>query len=549
MSKPVILAVDDDPDVLSAVVRDLRRRYGDYRIARALSGSEALGAAQTLKTEGRDVALFLVDQRMPDQSGVDFLAAAKPLFPHAKRVLLTAYADTDVAIRAINDIGLDHYLLKPWTPPDEEFYPVLDDLLEAWRAERPRSFEGVTLVDTRWSRLGHELRDFLARNLTPYRWLDAETNAEAEQLLALASECAKLPVVFRPDGPPLSRPSTADLASAIGLRQDIQRPHYDVAIVGAGPAGLAAGVYGASEGLKTLVIEREAPGGQAGTSSRIENYLGFPNGLSGRDLSRRALSQAQRLGAEFSLASRTVSLASEHGGHVLRLDGDAVVSASAVIIATGVQYRRLPADGVARFEGAGVYYGAAMTEAAACRDRDVFIVGAANSAGQGALFLANYARRVVVLCRSDSIRRSMSSYLADRIEDAANIEVRTHASVIRADGGDHLERIVVRNAQDGAETTEETSHLFVYIGAQPETDWLDGAVARDAKGFIPTGPDLPSEARKAWPLARDPFLTETSAPGVFAVGDVRAGSVKRVASAVGEGSITIQFVYRHISAE
>ncbi|MEL7030476.1 MAG: FAD-dependent oxidoreductase, partial [Pseudomonadota bacterium] len=346
------------------------------------------------------------------------LAAAAPLFPDAKRILLTAYADTEVAIRAINEVGLDHYLLKPWTPPDTEFYPVIDDLLETWKAEHPPKFEGVTLVDTKWSALGHELRDFLARNMTPYRWLDAETNEEAASLLKITPECAKLPVVFAPDAEPMSRPSTSDLAAAIGLRQDLQQPHYDVVVVGAGPAGLAAGVYGASEGLSTLVVEKEAPGGQAGTSSRIENYLGFPNGLSGRDLSRRALAQAQRLGAEIAIASKSVSLQCDGGSHLIGLDGGKEVSAKSVIIATGVQYRRLAAEGVEKFEGAGVYYGAAMTEAAACRDQDVYIVGAANSAGQGAVFLAQYARSVTILCRSDSIRRSMSSYLADRIEDA-----------------------------------------------------------------------------------------------------------------------------------
>ncbi|MEM9750200.1 MAG: FAD-dependent oxidoreductase [Pseudomonadota bacterium] len=549
MSKPIIFAVDDDPDVLTAVVRDLRRRYqAEYRIARAMSGPDAMEAVKELKSASLEVALFIVDQRMPEQTGVEFLAEATKYYPEAKRILLTAYADTEVAIRAINNIGLDHYLLKPWTPPDAELYPVTDDLLSAWRAEHPTQFEGVTLVDTRWSARGHELRDFLARNLTPYRWLDAETNPEAEKLMAAAGETARLPIVFPPGGAPLIHPTTSEVADAIGLHQSQDQPHYDVVIIGAGPSGLAAAVYGACEGLSTLVIERDAPGGQAGTSSRIENYLGFPNGLSGRDLSRRALAQAQRFGAEFSIARDCVALECRSPNHLVRLDGESEISAKAVILATGVQYRQLEAPGVSDFEGAGVYYGAATTEAVACKGEDVFIVGAANSAGQGALFLAKSARSVTILCRGPDLRKSMSSYLVDRIEEAENIHVLAHSQVAAAQGSEHLESVTILNSKTGETSEAKTSSLFVFIGAQPKTDWLGDSIARDAKGFIETGPDLSPSARKAWPIARDPFLTETSRPGVFAVGDVRSTSVKRVAAAVGEGSITIQFVHRHISA-
>ena len=543
MAKPAIVAVDDDPEVLRAVARDLREHFSrEYRILSAASGAEALEVVRTLKLRNQPLALFLVDQRMPEMTGIELLAEAAPHFPGAKRVLLTAYADKDVAIRAINEVRLDYYLMKPWEPPEQLLYPALDDLLLDWRAGYRPPFEGVTVVDHRWSKAGFEIRDFLARNHVPYRRLDVERDAEAKALLALAGSDA-LPLVVMPDGARLSRPGIAELADCCGGPRAAETPFYDLIVVGGGPAGLAAAVYGASEGLRTLVVESEAPGGQAGTSSRIENYLGFPNGLSGSDLSRRALTQAQRLGAEFLVARRATGLRVDGPYRYIRLSDGSEISSHALIVASGVQYRRLDVPGVAALEGQGVFYGAAMTEASACKDQDVYIIGGGNSAGQAAIFLGEYARSVTVLIRGKDLTASMSQYLIERIEQAPNIAVMPHTEVARVTGERSLDTLTLRDNRTGAEEIRPAHGLFVFIGAEPRTEWLGDAVLRDARGFIVTGRDV---QRGAWPLQRDPFITETSVPGVFAAGDVRCGSVKRVAAAVGEGSITVSFVHAHL---
>jgi len=547
MAKPAIVAVDDDPEVLRAVARDLRDQFAkDYRILPAASGGEALDVVRTLKLRNEPLALFLADQRMPAMTGIEFLAEAAPLFPTAKRVLLTAYADRDVAIRAINEVQLDYYLMKPWEPPQQLLYPALDDLLQDWKAGYRPPFEGVTVVDHRWSKRGFEIRDFLARNHVPYRRLDVERDPEAKAILALAGGGDALPLVILPDGRRLARPTIGELADCCGGHRAADTPFYDLVVVGGGPAGLAAAVYGASEGLRTLVVESEAPGGQAGTSSRIENYLGFPNGLSGSDLSRRALTQAQRLGAEFLVARQATGLRVDGPYRFVRLSDGSEISCHAMIIASGVQYRRLAVPGAAPLEGTGVFYGAAMTEASACKDQDIFIIGGGNSAGQGAIFLAEYARSVTILIRARDLTASMSQYLIERIEQSANITVLPYTEVTRVAGGAALETIMLRNNETGAEQTRPAHGLFVFIGAEPRTDWLGDTVVRDARGFIVTGRDLQQIAGAAWPLERDPFLTETSVPGVFAAGDVRCGSVKRVAAAVGEGSVTVSFVHEHL---
>jgi len=549
MVKPAILAVDDDPEVLGAVVRDLRSHFArDYRILSAASGAEALGIARTLRLRNQPLALLVVDQRMPAMTGIEFLAEAGPLFPDAKRVLLTAYADRDAAIRAINDVQLDYYLMKPWEPPEQLLYPALDDLLLDWRAHFRPPFEGVTVVDPRWSKRGFEIRDFLSRNHIPYRRLDIDRDAEAPEIVALAGEDVALPLVVLPNGDYMERPSIGELAASCGGRTAVDTPFYDLVVVGGGPAGLAAAVYGASEGLRTLVVESEAPGGQAGTSSRIENYLGFPNGLSGSDLSRRALTQAQRLGAEFLVTQRVTGMRVDGPYRFVQLSDGSEIGSHAVIVASGVQYRRLDVPGIAPLEGAGVFYGAAMTEAAACRDQDVYIIGGGNSAGQGAIFLAEYARSVTILIRGPDLTASMSQYLIERIERSANIDLKPHTQVSAVSGGTALESITIRDVKTNAEETRAAHGLFVFIGAEPRTDWLPDTVARDERGFILTSRDLKQRSGKAvaWPLDRDPFITETSLPGVFAAGDVRAGSVKRVAAAVGEGSITVTFVHAHL---
>ncbi|HEX6903786.1 MAG TPA: FAD-dependent oxidoreductase [Thermoanaerobaculia bacterium] len=550
MAKPVIFAIDDDTEVLRAVDRDLRREYGEhYRIMRASSGASALEALEQLKLRNTPVALFLVDQRMPQMTGVEFLERAIPVFPAAKKALLTAYADTDAAIRAINTARVDYYLLKPWDPPEECLYPVLNDLLEDWQATYRAPFEGVRVIGHRWSPDAFQLRDFLARHQVPYHWMDVETDPEVQQFLGGDGESPNLPVVVLTDGSRLSNPSIAELAEKVGFRTQAEKPFYQLVIVGGGPSGLAAAVYGASEGLHTLMIEGEAPGGQAGTSSRIENYLGFPSGLSGADLTRRAVTQAQRFGVEILTPQEARSVRVEDPYKIITLSNGDEVSCHAMLIATGVSYRKLDVPGVERLTGAGVYYGAAMTEAMSCRDEDVFIVGGANSAGQAAMYFARYARRVIMLVRGESLSSSMSQYLIDQIGSTSNIEVWHRSQVAEARGGDHLESIDVKNSDTGEVKNHPARSLFIFIGAQPRTNWLEGVVERDEHGFILAGPDLMRDGKrpKGWPLDRDPFLLETSVPGIFVAGDVRHGSIKRVASGVGEGSIAISFIHQHLS--
>ncbi|MDQ3736919.1 MAG: FAD-dependent oxidoreductase [Actinomycetota bacterium] len=555
-NKPVLFAIDDDPEVLRAVERDLRRRYargrnGDgYRVLRANSADSALDTLGQLKLRGDSVALFLVDQRMPRTTGVEFLEETRDLYPEAKKVLLTAYADTDAAIKAINDIGLDYYLQKPWDPPEENLYPVLDDLLGDWRSHYRPPFEGIRVVGNRWSPGSHAIKDFLARNRVPYQWQDVEVSEEAWQLVSQADGGEpRLPLVVFPDGTYLEAPENVEVAEKVGLRTRAERPFYDLIIVGGGPSGLAAAVYGASEGLKTVLIEREAPGGQAGTSSRIENYLGFPAGLSGADLSQRAVAQARRFEVEILTPQEVAEVRVEDPYRVVRLADGTEISCHALLITTGVSYRKLEVPGVERLAGAGVYYGAAMTEALSCKDEDVYIVGGANSAGQAAMYFSQHARKVVILCRSGDLRKGMSEYLVKQIEDTPNIEVRVNSGVAAAFGEDHLERLTIKNSKTGEEETASARSLFIFIGAAPKTEWLDGVVERDERGFILSGPDLIRDGKrpKNWTEDRDPYLLETSVPGIFVAGDVRYGSVKRVASGVGEGSIAVQFIHRYLA--
>jgi thioredoxin reductase (NADPH) len=542
------MAVDDEAGVLHAVRRDLSSHYsGRFRILAAESGESALEALRELKVRGDPVALLLVDQRMPGMSGIEFVALALELFPDVKRVLLTAYADTEAAIHAINDVQIDYYLLKPWDPPEERLYPVLDDLLDDWLAAFRPPFEGLRVVGHRWSAAAHQLKDFLGRNQVPYQWLDVEISAEARAVVEAAGQGASLPLVVLPDGGVMQAPSIAQVAVRIGMSERAELPYYDLVVVGAGPAGLAAAVYGASEGLHTLLVEAEAPGGQAGMSSRIENYLGFPSGLSGGDLARRGLTQARRLGAEILTPQQVTALRVEGGYKILSFAGGDEVNARALLLSSGVLYRRLNAPGADRFTGAGVYYGAALSEAASVAGEDIHIVGGANSAGQAAVFFSAHARTVTILVRSASIETVMSQYLVERIHATANITVAVLSEVASLDGTGHLERVTIRNIATGAEQTVPTTAMFVFIGAIPHTDWLEGVVARDERGFVLTGPDLAERDLTEWPLDRRPHLLEASVPGVFAAGDVRHGSIKRVASAVGEGSVAVMFVHRYLS--
>ena len=618
MPKPVLFTIDDDPDVLRALERDLRQHYSDrFRVMRASSGRSALGALHQLQERRNAVALMLVDQRMPQMSGVELLEEARPLFPDAKRVLLTAYADTDAAIRAINTAHVDYYLMKPWDPPAEKLYPPLDDLLGDWLASYRPPFEGVRVVGHRWSPRSFEVRDFLARHHVPYQWLDVESEPEARRLAALAAKgsggsdgagagtgastgdggeaaagetpadtgvadttggtatagdeaaagesaatasapadaavtwtpAGRLPVVFFADNSFLIEPSRAQLAERIGLRTRAESRFYDLVIVGGGPAGLAAAVYGASEGLRTLMVERDAPGGQAGTSSRIENYLGFPAGLSGAELARRAVAQAQRFGVEILNPQEATGLRREDPYRIILLSDGSEVSCHALVVATGVSYRKLAVPGIDRLTDAGVYYGAAMTEAISCQGEEVYLVGGANSVGQAAMYFSRYARRVVILVRGDSLSKGMSHYLVDQILQTPNIEVRVHASVVGVHGGETLEAIDVADSQAGTVETLPGRSLFIFIGAEPRTAWLDGVVERDAHGFLLAGGDLVRDGKlpAGWNVDRQPFLLETSVPGVFVAGDVRHGSVKRVASGVGEGSITVSFIHQHLA--
>lgn len=548
MSKPVILAVDDDVSVLETVVQDLRRKYGaQYRILRAGSGQAALETSDQLKKRGDPVALFLSDQRMPGMSGTELLERTIPLFPDSKRALLTAYADTEAAIRAINAARIHYYLTKPWDPPEEKLYPVIDDLLEAWTASYRAPFDGLRVIGLRYAARDAQVRDFLTRNSVPYVWLDPDHSAEARDLLQRhALDGGSLPAVLFPDGTYLAQPNQTELAGRIGLRTEAASDFYDLIVLGAGMAGLAAGVYGSSEGLRTLVVETEAPGGQAGSSSRIENYLGFPTGLSGADLARRAYQQAMRLGAEF-LSQQATAIRSENNYHFVRLGDGREISAQCCLVATGVNYRKLRVPGVEQLTGAGVYYGAALAEAKTCANEEVFIVGGANSAGQAAMEFARYARRVVMLVRAPSLEKNMSKYLIDQIAGESNIEVWTGSEVLEAIGDGHLESLRVLRP-DGENTVPATG-LFIFIGAAPQTDWLPGSIFRDANGFVLSGRDLKADARfpQVWKRERDPYLLETSTPGIFVAGDVRYGSVKRAASAVGEGSIAVQFIHEYLA--
>ena len=548
MVKPVILTVDDDAEVLGAVDRDLRQHYrSDYRILKALSGREALEAARQLKQRGTPVALFLVDERMPEMTGTEFLREVLKLHPESRRVLLTAYADTQAAISGINDVGLDHYLLKPWDPPAERLYPVLDDLLSDWTAHVRLPYDGIRVAGARSSPRSYAVKEFLSSNQIPYQWIDADRDPSTRELIRSSGDASRLPVVFFSDGSYLAAPTNRELAEKIGMQTRASLPFYDLAIVGAGPAGLAAAVYGASEGLRTVLLEQSAPGGQAGSSSRIENYLGFPSGVSGADLARRATTQARRFGAEV-LAHEVASLKRVDPYRVLHLADGTELSCYAAVLATGVSLRTLEVPGVESLLGIGVYYGAAMTEAATYRGQDVCIVGAGNSAGQGALFFSRYARRVALLARSESLGKSISQYLIDRIAATPNIEVVTGVEVAAVRGSGRLEKVVIRGIARGEERELDAAAMFIFIGAKPRTEMVSGLVELDEKGFVLTGPDLPraNGRPRGWTLDRDPFLLETSVPGVFAVGDVRAGSSKRVAAAVGEGSGTVGMVHRYL---
>jgi len=554
MAAPAIITVDDEPEVLRAVERDLRRRYGkDYRILGTDSGSGAVDLLKQLKTRGDILALALADQRMPHMSGLDVLGQAMQLFPQAKRALLTAYADTNAAIAAINTARVHYYLLKPWDPPEEKLYPVLDDLLDDWQAEYKAPYQGLRVLGTRWSPSSHQLKDFLGRNQVPYQWTDVEIAApdpEVQQLIPNVDlKSASLPLVVLPGGEVLSNPPVDELAARIGLRTRAETTFYDFVIVGGGPAGLAAAVYGASEGLKTLLVERSAPGGQAGMSSRIENYLGFPSGLTGADLARRAFTQAKRFGAEILSPQEVVGMRVDGPYRFVKLRDGNEISCHAMLIASGLSWRKLDIPGVERLQEAGVYYGAAMTEAQLCSGEDVFLIGGANSAGQAAVYFAQFARSVTMLVRSASLEKGMSQYLIEQIREIPNIRVETQAEVVEVHGEDHLDSITIANHANETIRTERTSALFIFIGAMPCTAWLRGILPMDERGYLLTGALLPKDGDrpKGWKEERDPFIFESIIPGVFAAGDTRHSSIKRVASAVGEGSITVQMVHQYLA--
>jgi thioredoxin reductase (NADPH) len=551
MADPAILTVDDDPSVSRAVARDVRRRYGDrYRVVRASSGDEGLEALREIKLRGDQVALLLADYRMPQMNGIEFLESAMDLFPRARRVLLTAYADTDAAIDAINLVDVDHYLLKPWHPPEEKLYPVLDGLLDSWLADPDAPVGETRIVGHRWSAPSYVAREFLARNLVPYRWLLSD-EPEGQRLLTAAGVTeAELPLVVTADGKSLVMPTEQDLASNVGLSVTPASEFYDLIVVGAGPAGLGAAVYGASEGLRTVLVERAATGGQAGQSSRIENYLGFPDGVSGAQLTDRARRQAVKFGAELLSTRDVIGLDVAGSARLVRFNDGTSIAAHAVVLATGVAYRRLAAPGCEDLTNRGIYYGSAATEAPACEGEEVYIVGGANSAGQAAMYFARYARGVHILIRGDDLRRSMSQYLIDQITANDKITVHPQTEVCSAQGDGHLERLVLRDLGTGETREVDSSWLFVFIGAEPCTEWLGDTLTRDRLGFVLTGPDLLSEGRRParWSPPRDPFHLEASVPGVFAAGDVRATSVKRVASAVGEGAMAVSLVHRYLES-
>ncbi|MBC7919987.1 MAG: FAD-dependent oxidoreductase [Ferruginibacter sp.] len=551
MKQPIILALDDDAQVLRAIVRDLRSTYRkEYRILSTESAREALGVLEELKKKGETVALFLSDQRMPEMLGVDFLTQARKIFPEAKRVLLTAYSDIEAAIRAINDVQLDYYLNKPWDPPEEKLFPILNELLDDWRSGYRPDFEGIKMIGYQWSPKSHALKDFLTGNLISYQWLDIVANAKAQELVTLHQLDSKnAPFVLFEDGTVLSNPSLLEIAGKIGLQSRALEKMYDVVIVGAGPAGLAAAVYGASEGLKTLLVEKRAPGGQAGTSSRIENYLGFPTGISGAELSRRAITQAVRFGTEFLSPQEVADIRIQDGYKILTLADGNEIKTQSVVITTGVDYRKLDAKGVDDFTGAGVYYGAANTEAPSCKDKDVYVVGGGNSAGQAAMYLSNYARNVYIVIRRDALSYTMSQYLIDQIHGTPAIQVLPCAEVVEARGVERLECLVIEEVNTKERKTVAADSLFIFIGAKPITEWLKLDIIKDKRGFIETGRNLlPYEGfRKTWHLDREPYLLETCAPGVFAAGDVRSGAMTRVASAVGEGALAISLVHKYLA--
>jgi thioredoxin reductase (NADPH) len=551
MTRPVLLTVDDDADVLAAVARDLRKRYGsDYRIMRADSGSAALELLENLQRRSEHVALVLSDQRMPKMDGVAFLSEVRKVYPKSKRMLLTAYADIEAAIGAINESQVDYYLLKPWDPPEEKLYPVLDEMLEGWRAGFRPGYGGVRVVGERWSARCHRIRDFLARNQVPYRFLDVESSPEVQELLSGdARDPSQLPLVILPDGARLAHPEPVEIAEHIGLKTKARERFYDLAIVGAGPAGLASAVYGGSEGLRTVLIEREAPGGQAGTSSRIENYLGFPSGISGGDLARRAVDQARRFGIEILTPQETTALRVEGPYKHLTLADGSEISCHVLMLSTGVAWNLLPAAGAERLAGAGIYYGSAMTEAPLVSGQTICIVGGGNSAGQAAMFFKDYAEKIVMVLRGGSLGARMSHYLVDRIERTGNIDVRLNTEIRACEGGERLEALELHDKCTGTTEVLSTSYLFAFLGATPHTGWLKGQVACDGRGFILTGPDLDAATHlRDWPLERPPFLLETNVPGIFASGDARHNSVKRVASAVGEGSVAVYFMHQYLAA-
>jgi thioredoxin reductase (NADPH) len=576
MSKPIILTLDDDPQVLRAVERDLRVKYAaEYRIARADSGRAALELLAEWKRRGQEPALFLVDERMPNMTGLEFLVQASAIYPDARRVLLTAYADTDAAIKAINQVQVDHYLLKPWDPPEDKLYPVLSDLLDDWQLAHQPAFDGIRVIGHQWTPESHRIKDFLARNHVPYVWMDFDSNAEARQLVEMVenSECV-MPMLFFSDGTHLANPSNRVIADKIGIHTIADQPLYDLLVVGAGPAGLAAAVYGASEGLRTLVVEEEAPGGQAGMSSRIENYLGFPTGISGAELTRRAVAQALRFGVEILTTRRVVGLDADGPTSLITLEDGTTLDSRAVLVATGVSYRELKADGISDLTGAGVYYGAAPGEGESVRGLDVYIVGGANSAGQAAMYFSRFAKTVTMLVRGSSLSASMSQYLIEQIQGTGNIRVWTQSAVQKAVGTERLTHLVVSRDGNGRTETVEAAALFIFIGAEPRTDWLGDAVAREEHGFVLSGADAIVQGHAAndgsavqrratvaaqrlsgpvsWRISKNtlalrvPGMLETSLPGVFVAGDVRAGSVKRVASAVGEGAMAVMYVHQYL---
>ena len=553
MAKPAIIAIDDDPEVLRTMTSDLQQKYGSaFRILPSASSTETLATLSELKKRQHYVALFLVDQRMPEMTGVEFLEAAQKMFPQAKRALITAYADSEAAMQAINKAKIDYYLLKPWLPAHIHLYPVLDDLLEVWQDRSLQNiFDGVQVMGYRWSPTTHKLKDFLARHHVPYIWRNLEQDSSAAEIVAdRGLDCSQLPLLVFPDGRELQSPSIPEVAEQVGLKTDAEKPFYDLIIVGGGPAGLASAVYGASEGLKTLLIEKEAPGGQAGTSSRIENYLGFPAGVTGGELARRAVAQAYKFGTEILTPQEVKSIRTEGQYRMVTLTNGDELTCHALIIATGVSYTKLQVPGIDRLSGAGVYYGAATTEAISCSDRDVYIVGGANSAGQAAMYLSKYAQKVTLLVRGDSLAAKMSQYLIEQIDVTDNIEVRTSTQVVEALGKNRLESILVTNINTGELENIATEALFVFIGAKPNTGWLEDLVMLDDAGYVITGTDIEQQWHKpdTWNVKREPYLYETSVPGIFAIGDIRSQSIKRVASAVGEGSVTVKFVHQYLAS-